>query len=70
MAKKVKKYNHIIEDWWRHNGIADRMQASGIICTGDVSDYLQITDDWWESRTHEEKVEIYNEFFDTDFLFK
>lgn len=63
--RKAKgKYNHNIEDWWRHCGIADRIQASGIWATTDVQDYLRITDDWWNSRTDTEKVEIYEEFFD------
>lgn len=52
-----------IEDWWRHNGIADRIQASGIYCYDDIQTYLQKTDDWWNSRTKKEKVEIYKEFF-------
>ena len=60
----MAKYNHNIEDWWRHNGVADRIQASGIWCVTEIPEYLQITDDWWNSRTNEEKAEIYEEFFD------
>ncbi len=62
--KAKDKYNHNIEDWWRHCGVADRIQASGIWATTDVQDYLTITDNWWNSRTNTEKVEIYEEFFD------
>ena len=57
------KYNHVIEDWWRHCGVADRIQASGIWATTTVQDYLEQTDYWWNSRTYKEKVKIYNEFF-------
>lgn len=59
-----------IENWWRHNGIFDRMQASGIISNttrkwtdADTQEYLQITDDWWDSLTDEEKREVYEDFF-------
>ena len=62
----MAKYNHNIEDWWRHNGIGDRIQASGIFCYDDIPTYLQKTDDWWNSRTNEEKAEIYEEFFSED----
>jgi hypothetical protein len=62
----MKKYNHKIEDWWRHNGIADRIQASGMYCYDDVQTYFQKTDDWWNSRTPAEKVEIYEDFFNED----
>ena len=44
-----------IENWWRHNGIFDREQASGIQYQGHEEDYLQYTDDWWDSLTDEEK---------------
>lgn len=60
-------YNHIIEDWWRHNGIWDREQASGILVEnydGETEFYLESTDDWWDGLTDEEKLEVYNEFFD------
>ena len=56
----------LIEDWWRHNGIWDRDQASGIPYEdydGDQSLYLDITDDWWNSLTNDEKAEVYEEFF-------
>ena len=52
-----------IENWWKHNGVFDRLQASGIPYCGDAQDYLCKTDDWWNSRTDEEKAEIYEEFF-------
>lgn len=57
------KYNHNIEDWWRHNGIFDREQASDIQYQGHEEDYLQITDDWWDSLTDDEKKDVYEEFF-------
>ena len=52
-----------LDDWWRHNGVADRIQASGIYVTTDIQDYLRLTDDWWYSRTIEEKRDICEEFF-------
>ena len=52
-----------LDNWWRHNGIYDRIQASNIWATTDVSDYLRITDDWWFSRTKKEKIQIYKDFF-------
>lgn len=56
----MAKYNHIIEDWWRHNGVYDRLQASNI---PPQDNYLQVTDDWWNGLTNEEKAEVYEEFF-------
>ena len=62
----MEKYNYtIIEDWWRHNGTADRIQASGLPCfTDDIPSYFQETDYWWQNLTDEEKLEVYNEFFE------
>lgn len=64
----MDKYNYtIIESWWRHNGIWDREQASGILVEnydGETALYLTATDDWWDNLTNEQKVEIYNEFFE------
>lgn len=61
---------NIIESWWRHNGIFDRMQASGIISNttrkwtdADTQEYLQVTDDWWDYLTDEQKQEVYEDFF-------
>ena len=59
----MSKYNHNIEDWWRHNGCYDRQQASGIPYDGDDEDYLQKTDDWWNDLTAEDKEDVYNDFF-------
>ena len=59
----MSKYNHNIEDWWRHNGCYDRQQASGIPYDGDDEDYLQKTDDWWDSLTAEDKEDVFNDFF-------
>ena len=62
----MKKYNHIIEDWWRHNGIWDREQASGYLVEdydGETEIYLEATDEWWESLSNEQKLKVYNEFF-------
>lgn len=56
-----------IENWWRHNGIWDREQASGILVEnfdGETAIYLDATDDWWENLTDEQKLEVYNEFFE------
>ena len=55
---------NIIENWWRHNGIADRIQASGIYCRWDIQTYLQITDDWWGGLSNKEKKQVYKEFFE------
>ena len=57
----------IIESWWRHNGIWDREQASGILVEnydGETALYLESTDDWWNRLTDDEKREVYDEFFD------
>lgn len=51
-----------IENWWRHNGIFDREQASRIPYNKE-DNYLQITDDWWDSLTDEEKKDVYEDFF-------
>ena len=59
----MAKYSHKIEDWWRHCGIADRIQATGMYCYTDIQTYLKETDDYWNSRTNAEKAEIYEEFF-------
>lgn len=62
VKKVLKEYNHNVEDWWRHNGSFDREQASGIPYMGD-DNYLQKTDEWWESLSDKAKMEIYNEYF-------
>ena len=57
----------IIESWWRHNGIWDREQASGIPVEdydGETGIYLASTDDWWDSLTDKRKREVYEDFFD------
>ena len=62
----MAKYNHIIEDWWRHQGIWDREQASGILVEnydGETELYFDATDRWWDSLTNKEKAEVYDEFF-------
>lgn len=58
---------NIIESWWRHNGIWDREQASGILVEnydGETALYLESTDNWWDALTDDEKREAYDEFFD------
>ena len=55
-----------IENWWRHNGVYDRLQASGLVYKGNVQEYLKQTDDWWEQKSDEEKAEIYEEFFEEE----
>lgn len=62
-------YNHIIEDWWRHQGIWDREQASGILVEdfdGETAIYLAATDEWWDELSDKQKKDIYNEFFEED----
>ena len=54
-----------VESWWKHNGCWDREQASGIPYDRDcdVAEYLQITDDWWDSLSSNEKLNTYEDFF-------
>jgi hypothetical protein len=63
----MKKYNYtIIESWWRHNGIWDREQASGILIEnydGETALYLESTDAWWDNLTDAQKQEVYEDFF-------
>lgn len=62
----MAKYNHIIEDWWRHNGLWDRQEASGYLLEnydGETQIYLEATDEWWESLTLKQKQEVYDKFF-------
>ena len=57
----------VIESWWRHAGIWDREQASGILVEnydGETQIYLASTDDWWDSLTDRRKREVYEDFFD------
>ena len=58
---------NIIESWWRHNGIWDREQASGILVEnydGETEIYLASTDDWWDRLSDKQKQDVYDEFFD------
>lgn len=60
------KNMNIIESWWRHNGIWDREQASGILVEnydGETEIYLDSTDDWWDGLTDEQKCQVYEDFF-------
>jgi len=63
----MDKYNYtIIESWWRHNGIWDRQDASGIRVEdydGETSLYMESTDDWWDSLSDKQKQEVYEDFF-------
>ena len=54
--------NEIIESWWRHNGFYDRAQATGIPYNGEA-DYLDKTDEWWNSLSQDEKDAVYTDFF-------
>jgi hypothetical protein len=57
---------NIIESWWRHNGIWDREQASGILVEnydGETALYLESTDNWWDALTDIQKQEVYEDFF-------
>lgn len=58
------EYNYSIEIWWKHNGCYDREQASGIPYNCSVSDYLNKTEDWWESLSDREKLDVYLDFFE------
>ncbi len=64
----MERYNYtIIEDWWRHLGTYDRQQASGYLLEnydGETAIYLEATDEWWESLSEEQKLEVYNEYFE------
>ena len=56
-----------LDNWWRHNGIWDREQASGILVEdydGETELYLESTDDWWDDLTYAEKLNVYDEFFE------
>ena len=56
-----------LDDWWRHNGIWDREQASGILVEnfdGETQIYLDATDDWWEGLTTAQKLQVYEDFFE------
>jgi hypothetical protein len=56
-----------LDDWWRHNGIWDREQASGILVEnfdGETQFYLESTDDWWDSLSDRQKQTVYDEFFE------
>lgn len=58
---------NIIESWWRHNGIWDREQASGILVEnydGETGLYLESTDAWWDGLTDSQKQQVYEEFFE------
>ena len=62
----MAKYNHLIEDWWRHQGCYDREQASGIPYKVEQSYYLEVTDAWWDFLTDEEKAAVYENFFNEE----
>jgi len=59
----MAKYNHNIEDWWRHLGTYDREQIIGLDCH-NVQQFHTYTDIWWNGLTDEEKAKIYEDFFD------
>lgn len=63
----MERNMNIIESWWRHNGIWDREQASGILVEnydGETALYLESTDDWWDDLTDIQKQQVYEEFFE------
>ena len=63
----MERNMNIIESWWRHNGIWDREQASGILVEnydGETALYLESTDDWWDALTDIQKQQVYEEFFE------
>lgn len=56
-----------VDDWWRHNGIWDREQASGILVEdfdGETEIYLDTTDEWWDDLTFAQKLQVYEDFFE------
>lgn len=58
---------NMIESWWRHNGVWDREQASGILYEnydGETQIYMESTDEWWESLSDEQKQAVYEQFFE------
>lgn len=58
---------NLIESWWRHNGVWDREQASGILYEdydGETEIYLDTTDEWWDGLTDDEKRTVYEHFFE------
>ena len=62
----MERNMNIIESWWRHNGIWDREQASGILVEnydGETTLYLESTDNWWDNLTDAQKQEVYEDFF-------
>ena len=64
VLRKQQNMKYIIEDWWRHNGCYDREQASGIPYEENEDNYLEITDEWWNSLTDGEKERVYDDFFE------
>lgn len=68
MSTIMEKYNYtIIEDWWRHLGTFGREQVTPFPFMStheDACDFLEKSDNWWDSLTEEQKLEAYNEFFD------
>lgn len=63
----MERNMNVIESWWRHNGVWDREQASGILVEnydGETQIYLASTDDWWSGLTDGQKQEVYEEFFE------
>lgn len=52
---------HNIEDWWSHNSLGDRQEASGILLENYQNEpvYLEATDEWWESLSEEQKLDVY-----------
>lgn len=62
----MERNMNIIESWWRHNGIWDREQASGILVEnydGETEIYLASTDDWWDNLSDKQKQDVYEDFF-------
>ena len=63
----MERNMNIIESWWRHAGIWDREQTSGILVEnydGETQIYLASTDDWWDSLSDKQKQDVYEEFLD------
>ena len=64
-SENMEKYNYtIIEEWWRHLGLWDRQEVSGYKIDNHTTEvYLEVTDEWWDSLTDDEKKQVYEDFF-------
>ena len=63
----MKKQKNIdLNAWWSKLDIWGREWLSGYLVEnydGETELYLEATDEWWESLSNEQKLKVYNEFF-------